>query len=488
MRRSLDLLRREPRARRFFLAHAQSSLGTGAAYVVLLVVAYERFRSPWAIALVLLAEFLPGMALGPLLGAAADRWSRRNCAVVADVARALAFVALGFVDGFWATIACALVAGAGNALYRPAVLAALPGLVARERAPAATALFGMLSDIGHTAGPALAALALLLAGGETVLALNGLTFALSALLLARLSFGAAPERGTGGSEKASLARSAADGLRLAAARAGVRTVILSSSAVILFAGLFNVGELLLARNELGAGGSGYSILVAVYGASVALGSLTGSRGGNPQHLARRYLQGLLLVAVGMLLSGLAPVLWVALATFALAGFGNGLVLVHERLLLQATVPDALMARVFGLKETLMSWAFCISFVAGGALATLLGTRPLFLLAGGGALVVWAWASLVLRQAIAAPAAPHGETAGTLAEPSARLGTAQATGSSAGRSRPKMTARSASAGVGSGSMLPRVTTRSSADTTHGSNWVPEFERSSSSASSTGIASR
>jgi hypothetical protein len=55
------------------IAHAQSALGTGAAAVALVVLAYKRFHSPWAITLVLLADFLPAMVLGPLFGAAVDR-------------------------------------------------------------------------------------------------------------------------------------------------------------------------------------------------------------------------------------------------------------------------------------------------------------------------------------------------------------------------------------------------------------------------------
>src|ERR671919_362398 len=77
MRPVLDLLKHERRARIFFLALAQSSLGTGAAYVALLLVAYERFRSPWAIGLILLADVLPAMVLGPVFGAVADRCWRR---------------------------------------------------------------------------------------------------------------------------------------------------------------------------------------------------------------------------------------------------------------------------------------------------------------------------------------------------------------------------------------------------------------------------
>lgn len=103
--------------------------------------------------------------------------------------------------------------------------------------------------------------------------------------------------------------------------------------------MLNVGELLLAEGELGAGASGFSVLVAVFGLGFIASSLTGSRGGTLARQKRTYLFGLLAVGVGLVASGLAPVYAVALATFALTGLGNGLVLVHERLLLQHTVPD-----------------------------------------------------------------------------------------------------------------------------------------------------
>src|SRR5215211_5661937 len=130
MRSTIDFFRHERRARLFLAAHAQSSLGTGAGYVALLLVAYQRFPSPWAISLVLVADLVPAMALGPLFGAAADRTSRRRCAVVADLMRAAALVGLGLVDGVGATLALALRAGAGTGLCGPAALAGLPSLVA----------------------------------------------------------------------------------------------------------------------------------------------------------------------------------------------------------------------------------------------------------------------------------------------------------------------------------------------------------------------
>jgi MFS family permease len=141
-----------------------------------------------------------------------------------------------------------------------------------------------------------------------------------------------------------------------------------------------------------------AILVAVYGLGVAAGSLTCSNGGTLGELKRRYLAGLALTAAAFCACGLALAYGAAAVAFALCGIGAGLVLVHERLLLQVLVPDALLGRVFGVKDALQCWAFAPGFVCAGALVSLLGTRALLLLAGAGVLLVWCAASLALRQA------------------------------------------------------------------------------------------
>ncbi len=394
------LLREDRRARRFFAAQAQSSLGTGAACVALLMLAHERFVSPWAIVLVLAADMVPPMLLGPLCGAAADRWSRRSCAVAADCVRALAFAGIALVGGFAFTVAFALLAGLGGALFRPAVQAALPTLFTGRRLPAATSLFGAVDDLGYTLGPALCAVALLVGRPELVCLVNAGSFALSALLLARLPFGGrpAPSADESREKRSSLFRDVADGLRAATSTAGIPALIFASSGIVLFAGLINVGELLLATDALHAGGSGYALLVAAWGLGIAAGSLAGSRGGRPEQLKRRYLAGLGMTAGAFVCCGIAPDFATALIAFSVGGIGNGLIVVHERLLFQALVPERLLGRVFSLKDTLQSWAFAPGFAAAGLLASLLGPRALFLIAGGGALVVWALATAALRSA------------------------------------------------------------------------------------------
>jgi MFS family permease len=397
MGRTLDLLRHERQARFYFAALAQSSIGTGAAHIALLLIAYDRFGSAWAISLVLLAELVPAMLLGPVFGAAADRWSRRACMIVADLIRAFAFAGIALVDGFPATIVLAVVAGVGTGLFSPAALASLPSLVTAPRLPAATSLYGALADLGFIAGPAIAAAALLVAAPETILLVNAGTFGVSVAVLAGLRFGSAPAAVAAEGAKRSLLREARVGIAALAGMVGVRAVVLGSAAVLLVGGAFNVAELPLATDSLDASESTFAVLATLYGVGFIAGSLSGSGGGDPPRLKRRFLLGLAVTGTGLVACGLAPSVWVALPAFVMAGLGNGLVLVYERLLIQATVSDAMMARVFGVRDGLTAWAFAFAFIAGGALVVGLGPRALIVIAGMSALVVWLLTSFALRR-------------------------------------------------------------------------------------------
>jgi MFS family permease len=401
MHATLRLLRSEPRARLFFASYAQSALGNGAGYVALIVLAYDRWHSAWAISLVLLADFIPAMLLGPLFGAAADRWSRRRVAILTDVARAVAFVGVALVGGFWATVAFALLAGAGTGLFTPAILAALPSLVDEERLPAATSLYGALTDVGRMVGPAIAAIGLVLASPEAVAFANGATFLVSALVLSGLRFGDRPARDPAAAPRESLLREAREGVSATSRMPGIRILILASSGLILFAAMLNVTELLVAE-RLGSGDTGYSLLVAAAGLGFVVGSLAGASGAPLAELKRRYLGGILVMALGMALFGIAPVYVLALLGLGLTGMGNGLLLTHERLIFQRVVPDRIMGRAFALADTAGSWAFAIAFIGSGALLSQVGTRTVLLGAAVGAGLIWLGAAWALRDAWSRP--------------------------------------------------------------------------------------
>jgi MFS family permease len=373
---------RVPGARRFFAAHAQSSLGSGIAMVGLPLLAYQQFHSPWALTGVLLPELLPAVALGPLLGALADRLPRRTCMVAADALRCVAFVFLALVPSLPLMVASALLAGIGTALFNPAALASLPAIAPGERRPAAMSLFAALDDLGLTVGPALAGAMLLVFSPHTLMGFNAGTFLISALMLSTLPLSVRPVR-----VKLSLFSAVISGSREIIARPGVRTLLISSTVAVLCVGMVNVGEVVLAQELLDVGGSGLAALVTAAGVGTVVGSAVGARTRMSWQWRRAYLLGLSCMAADLVLCAVAPYFALLLVTFALGGFGNGLALVHDRLLLSHAVPETLHGRLFALHKAFTSAAFALSFIVAGILITSFGVQAMFLVAGLSLIVI-----------------------------------------------------------------------------------------------------
>ena len=395
----LELLRRPSPARRFFLTAAQSSIGTGIGAVALMIAAYQAFRSPWAVTAVLLADFLPSMLLGPIAGALVDRRSRRTCLVAAQLIGAVAFAGLAFAHSFVAIVALALLAGLGNALAVPAVMASIPEVVEEPRLPAATSLYSLIEEAGVVAGPAIAAV--LLAGGDpaSLMAINAVSFAASAALLMTVRF--RPAVAEAAPRSASLLSGTREGIRELRALAGVRSLVGTSVFAVFFFGMFSVGYPLFVAQELHGSPAAFSLLVMILSIGMTAGALVGSRRPCVARWRRQYLAGLALMGGAlMLVIGVS-----AIAAFAAAmlviGYGNGITVVHERLLIQHTVPAGLQGRVFGIRRMLISWAFCGSYLGAGAMAGAFGSRWLLAIAGAGMLLAFAFGARALRGEFAA---------------------------------------------------------------------------------------
>jgi MFS family permease len=292
-------------------------------------------------------------------------------------------------------VALAVVAGVGTALYGPAMNAALPTLTTVEQRSAANALYGSMMDFGITLGPGIAALVMLFSGPALVLGLNGATFLISAALLYGVPMGRS-ERGRDDASE-SLWRETRAGARAAAAIPGLLTLLAVSSATVLAAGGMNVAEPLLATSVLHAAASGFAILVACYGSGMVAGSLLSARAGSRVAVLRRWwLAGLALNGAAMLATSIVPSLPFAVATFALTGISNTLVVRPEIRLLQELAPDQLRGRVFGLRDVSQNAAFLVAVLGAGVLLGTLGPRVVFAIDGAIALALVPVGSLLFR--------------------------------------------------------------------------------------------
>jgi MFS family permease len=294
----------------------------------------------------------------------------------------VAFVFLALVPSLPLMVASALLAGIGTALFNPAALASLPAIAPGERRPAAMSLFAALDDLGLTVGPALAGAMLLVFSPHTLMGFNAGTFLISALMLSTLPLSARPVR-----VKLSLFSAVISGSREIIARPGVRTLLISSTVAVLCVGMVNVGEVVLAQELLDVGGSGLAALVTAAGVGTVVGSAVGARTRMSWQWRRAYLLGLSCMAADLVLCAVAPYFALLLVTFALGGFGNGLALVHDRLLLSHAVPEALHGRLFALHKAFTSAAFALSFIVAGILITSFGVQAMFLVAGLSLIVI-----------------------------------------------------------------------------------------------------
>ncbi|HEX2703341.1 MAG TPA: MFS transporter, partial [Solirubrobacteraceae bacterium] len=241
------VLRHNRPLRRLLAAWLQSCLGTGAGYVALLLLTYRYLHTSWAIAAVLLCEFLPQIALGSPFGALADRHSKRRLIVIANLLQAVAFAGLALAHTAVPILGLALLAGLGNALQRPALRSALPD-VAGGQIQVAAALYDTCRWIGLTAGPVIAAGLFALSDVALPLALNGLSFLIAAAVIATIGFGASPNPASPHAARSSGVRA---GLSEAlAAWPAVAAVLACSAGWIVGAGMLNVCEPILARRVL----------------------------------------------------------------------------------------------------------------------------------------------------------------------------------------------------------------------------------------------
>ena len=149
------LLGRAPAFRLLFLATLGSGIGTMLAVIALTVDVYERTGSGAWVSAVLVADFVPTIAIGLLLGPLVDRLSRRWLMVGADLVRLAAFVALPFAPECGAIVALALVVGFANGFFRPAAYAGMPNLVDRADLARANSLFQATDNLTWLLGPLL---------------------------------------------------------------------------------------------------------------------------------------------------------------------------------------------------------------------------------------------------------------------------------------------------------------------------------------------
>lgn len=153
---------------RWLAAYAASLIGDGI-YFLALGWAAAQVAGPAEVGLVMAAGAVPRALLMLGGGVVADRFGPRPVVISSDAVRCAVVLALALVvalaaPGLWVLILVALVFGAVDALFMPAVGALPPRIAGPGQLVRVQGLRSLAERVGHTAGPPVAGLAMGLGG------------------------------------------------------------------------------------------------------------------------------------------------------------------------------------------------------------------------------------------------------------------------------------------------------------------------------------
>jgi predicted MFS family arabinose efflux permease len=385
-----------PLLRRLQLAAVGSTLGSWAYTVAIAVYAYDSGGAR-AVAGICAARWGLSALLAPWLALPADRLSRRFVMLTADVVRVgllagmCAIAALG--GPALAVYALAVATSIVSTAFHPAQQALLPSLVQTpEELTAANVSMSTISSVGMFAGPALGGLLLALSGASLVFAVTAGAFAWSALCLLRIPRDPAPERHE---DDARMVPALLGGFRAIAVDPALRAVVGVMSAQTLVCGAFEVLLVVIAIRMLDAGNAGVGWLNAAVGVGGIAGALAVTALAGRKRLAGDLGIGALLWGVPLALVALWTNLGFALVLFAIIGMGNTIVDVAGVTLMQRTAADDVLARVFGVLESLMLATLAIGSLVTPAIIASVGPKTTLVIVGLvlPALLLPAWPTL-----------------------------------------------------------------------------------------------
>jgi MFS family permease len=367
----LGLIAEAASFRRLFLATFTSSIGTWLAFVALVVDVYDRTGDANWVSALLIADFLPIVLVGILLGPLIDRLPRRNILVAADLLRAGVFCVLPFATSAAQIVGLALIIGVATSFFRPAVFAGLPNLVADDDLGHANGILQSAENFAWAVG-ALAGGALVAASGsDAAYWLNAGTFIVSALFILGIRQ-SLEERER--SPSAGHRRDLVEGLRMVTRSRGLLTILVAWSIVTLGQAIGNVSEIVLAKDEFNAGDFGYGVLVATAAVGLTIGSLAGGDVIRRFGIRVPYVAGVVLLAVGFAAAAVSPNVWVAAVFVVVSGLGNGAVVVCNAVLVQRGAPDRLRGRAFTVVMGVGYAFFGLGMIVAGPLTNGFGAR------------------------------------------------------------------------------------------------------------------
>ncbi|MBC7814338.1 MAG: MFS transporter [Burkholderiales bacterium] len=358
----IRLLRDNPNYARLWLAQCVSLLGDWFNTIVLstLVTRYSN-GSGIALSIFLLARFLPPLIVSPYAGVLVDRFDRKRLLIFSDLSRAvivILFLLANTPDKLWLIYLLTTFQFAMSAIFEPGRNAILPSLVKQDDLLKANTLGNVTWSLMLAVGAIAGGLVQGIFGDAFALGVDAASFLISALFMMGIRMPSQPIEESAVSHTPVEAtkedkskRTFGEALRYIAQNPFTAAVLLVKAGgslgnidaliVIYATQIFVVGQ---------GGGGSIGILYSFFGIGALLGPAILNRfsDGTPRVLRRLIIVAYAWMMIAWLLYGAAPTMLLAGIALTLRGMGGSVYWTYSSVILQKTVPDHYLGRLFSV--------------------------------------------------------------------------------------------------------------------------------------------
>ena len=364
-----------------------SSIGGGLTSFGLGVYIFQQTGSAASMSLITLLGFLPTLLLSVPAGVLADRYDRRLLMMIGDGCSALGilFILICMMKGGASLIQICigvLISAVFSALLEPAFRATITDLLTKEEYSRAGGLVSLAGSARYLLSPVLAGFLLTISDVKLLLVIDICTFFLTVLCAAavRRCIGKKTSE-----SKENFLSSIREGWRILQERKGVFFLVLLSSAITLFMGIFQILAEPMVLSFSNARTLGITETICASGMLVS-GLILSIRGIRKNFVA---IMSISLMMAGIMMIGFSlfekiyPICFFGFLFFAALPFANN----SLDYLTRTNIPDEVQGRVWGLVGFLSQIGYVIAYAVSGIAADELGHWSGYGVGRGSAIVI-----------------------------------------------------------------------------------------------------
>jgi MFS transporter, DHA3 family, macrolide efflux protein len=361
---------------RLTLAQLISAFGDWMAIVAMFsLVAFRMGAAPYQVSWIMISFLFPIVVLGPLAGVYADRWPVKRTMIASDLLRAIIVVSLSIPTNLIFLCILVMLLSAVSCFFQPSQTIAVRLMFRKEELLIANSISTQVQQLNRIISPLIAGVFVGWLGERNCFYIDGLTFVISAVLLATLTV--RRERDEGEGAEKSTRREIAEGLRFIYGNKAILFLTVAMASAIFAFGAYDSLIVVYIRDILSASSQLYGLMISLTATGTIAGALLVGSLGRKQAKLHLITFGILGVGVSIFVLASFNTVYLILPPCFFLGVALAYAMVPAQTLLQEETPQGMLGRVSSAAAALITTTQIISFLLAGIIASWIGIRPLY---------------------------------------------------------------------------------------------------------------